>query len=131
MAQSRTIVSTALVIPVFNEAERINYNFFSQVRRLDLDRIIFIDDGSSDRSFEIINDFFEEDSRVRWIHNSSNMGKAESLRLGILSALEKTPTLVIVTDADGAISHIDIVKMVENTKDLLEKQFLIYQNDKR
>jgi dolichyl-phosphate beta-glucosyltransferase len=123
MKASNNHLTTVLVIPVFNEAERMDFDFFSGIKSLDINQIIFIDDGSTDRSFQIIDNFFAEDSRVQWIHNSSNVGKAESLRLGILRALEKTPVLVIVTDADGAISHLDIVKMVAKTREMLETTF--------
>ena len=120
MKLDRSSAPSVLVIPVFNEAQRIDFEFFSAIKNINFDQIIFVDDGSTDLSFQIINDFFVDDPRVEWIHNSSNLGKAESLRLGILKASIKSPVIVVITDADGAISHVDITKIVTTTRRMID-----------
>ena len=58
MKLDRSSAPSVLVIPVFNEAQRIDFEFFSAIKNINFDQIIFVDDGSTDLSFQIINDFF-------------------------------------------------------------------------
>ena len=48
-----------IVVPCFNEADRIN---LSEFRRLSLEGntdLVFVNDGSSDETYELLSDFFE------------------------------------------------------------------------
>jgi dolichol-phosphate mannosyltransferase len=59
--------------------------------------IIFVDDGSTDRSWEIISDLAKSDSRVQGIRFRRNFGKAAALRA---AAEASRGRLLITMDAD-------------------------------
>lgn len=64
--------------------------------RLSLE-VLFVDDGSTDRSWEVIEGLAVEDSRIRGLRFRRNFGKAAALAAGI----EQTSFPIIVTmDAD-------------------------------
>ena len=59
--------------------------------------IIVVDDGSSDRSREIVEQVARQDSRVRLLKHERNRGKGAALHTGIAAA---TGDVVLIQDAD-------------------------------
>lgn len=91
----------SVVIPVYNEAESLP-QCYSRVNTvlatLDISyEIIFIDDGSSDGSAEILNNMGTEDAHVKVIFLSRNFGKEAALSAGIDHSLGEA---LIILDAD-------------------------------
>lgn len=91
----------SLVIPVYNEEESLEalHGEISQVaqeQNYDLE-ILFIDDGSSDRSWEVITQIAARDSRVTGLKFRRNFGKAAALDAGFQRARGET---IITMDAD-------------------------------
>ncbi|MCA9202605.1 MAG: glycosyltransferase family 2 protein [Planctomycetales bacterium] len=89
------------VIPVYNEVEsvRLLHGELSDVASqhgYELD-IVFVDDGSSDGSWDVIEQLSREDSRVRGIRFRRNFGKAAALSAGFAAARGE---LVLTLDAD-------------------------------
>jgi len=89
------------VVPVFNEEESLPHFFKELLKYLPkLDKeyeVVFIDDGSTDNSLEILKDFEKKDKNVKIFGFRRNQGKAEALTLGF----EKAKGDYIVTlDAD-------------------------------
>jgi glycosyltransferase involved in cell wall biosynthesis len=91
----------SVVIPVCNEQESLEelHRELSEVAeaegyRLD---VIFVDDGSTDRSWQIIERLAESDPRVRGLRFRRNFGKAAALSAGFAHARGK---LVMTLDAD-------------------------------
>ncbi len=89
------------VIPVYNEVDSLDelHRELSEVaaaQGYDLE-IIFIDDGSTDSSWESIERLAEQDSRVRGIRFRRNFGKAAALSAGFAEARGE---LVLTLDAD-------------------------------
>ena len=89
------------VIPVFNEAaslEQLHSELDDVARSYDEEfEIIFVDDGSTDGSWRVIQQLAERDSRVRGIRFRRNFGKAAALSAGFESS---KGTLVFTLDAD-------------------------------
>ncbi len=91
----------SLVIPVYNEEESL-VQLHREIRdvaganQYDLE-IVFIDDGSKDRSWEIIEQLSRQDSRVRGIRFRRNFGKAAALNAGFEAARGE---IVLTMDAD-------------------------------
>lgn len=84
----RTLIS--VVVPVFNEEENIR-PFHDAMCAVELDpdielEILFVDDGSSDASFERIAALRREDSRVRALRFSRNFGSHAALSAGLRAA---------------------------------------------
>ena len=90
----------SIVIPVFNEHESIAdlYLEICEIMSLYNDwEIIFIDDGSSDGSAEIIIDIASKDSKVKLIRFFRNFGKSAALSEGFKYA---KGDVIITMDAD-------------------------------
>lgn len=91
----------SVVVPVFNEEEVLPETY----RRLTAVmeglsapyEILFVDDGSKDRSPEILDDLAQKDSRVRVIHFSRNFGHQAAITAGMDYARGEA---VIIIDAD-------------------------------
>jgi dolichol-phosphate mannosyltransferase len=99
MKQPRPIIS--VVVPVYNEEEVLE-EFYRRTGEV-MDQmgeeweLIFVDDGSSDRSSKVIQDLNEQDSRVKGISFSRNFGFQEAVTAGLTYALGE---VIILSDAD-------------------------------
>ncbi len=95
------MVTVSIVIPVFNEEENLealrDRLLATLEPRDETFEIIFINDGSSDRSEEIIRSFNEEDRRVKLVSFSRNFGHQTAVTCGLDFASGKA---VVVMDAD-------------------------------
>ena len=77
----------SFVIPVFNEEESLNRLYEEIISNLPEQyktsyEIIFIDDGSKDKSFDILSEIAQKDKNVKIIKFRKNFGKAAALRVG-------------------------------------------------
>lgn len=89
MSTSSTIYTkkcVSLIVPVYNEEESIDYfykNIQTILNRKDYDfELIFVDDGSTDTTFECIKRLHTQDYRVKAIEFSRNYGKEHALAAG-------------------------------------------------
>ena len=77
----------SVVIPVFNEEGNLEvlHKRLSALEGIDGDRyeLIFVDDGSGDRSREIIRDLARKDARVRYLFFSRNFGHERATTAGL------------------------------------------------
>src|SRR5690606_38787552 len=91
----------SVVIPLLNEQESLKelYDWVAKIMHTNRFsyEIIFIDDGSSDKSWEIIQVLSAEDSKVKGIRFLKNFGKSQALHAGFLKA---QGDVVITMDAD-------------------------------
>ncbi|GAB4205646.1 MAG: glycosyltransferase family 2 protein [Bacteroidia bacterium] len=90
----------SIVIPLKDEAESLKELYEWIVKVLDKQytfEIIFIDDGSKDQSWEIIQSIAEQDKRVKGIRFMRNYGKSAALQTGFEHA---AGNVVITMDAD-------------------------------
>ncbi len=91
----------SVVIPVYNEKESLAvlHGEIDEVARLaELDvEIVFVDDGSSDASWQRITELSVRDARVRGIRFRLNYGKAADLSAGFRAARGEQ---VLTLDAD-------------------------------
>lgn len=106
----------SVVIPVFNEEESLEMlykelvSFFKQRDCV----IIFVDDGSTDSSLDILKEIEAKDKRVRVFSFRRNQGKSEALSLGFKKAKgEKIVTL----DADLQDKPEEIQKLLEKAQE--------------
>ncbi len=91
----------SIVIPAYNEAARIGKTLDSVVacvrERGWNAEVVVVDDGSRDRTAELVRAFAGHHPEVRLLQNPGNRGKGYSVRNGILHCLGET---VLFTDAD-------------------------------
>jgi dolichyl-phosphate beta-glucosyltransferase len=92
-----------IVIPCFNEAQRLNVRAFVEHSvRGDCD-LLFVNDGSTDETGGLLDELCEVNSaNLSVLHLAQNCGKAEAVRRGVLTALERRPAYVGYWDADLA-----------------------------
>lgn len=93
-----------LVIPCFNEAQRLPVEKFkASVRAQHILRFLFVNDGSTDATLQVLESLCSyAPGRFRYCDLPRNVGKAEAVRIGVLSALDSGPDYVGYWDADLA-----------------------------
>jgi cellulose synthase/poly-beta-1,6-N-acetylglucosamine synthase-like glycosyltransferase len=79
-------IDISIVVPVFNEAENL-VDLCQEARKVLIQlgatwEMIFINDGSTDGSHEILDHLAEEDQRVRIIHFKRNFGQTAAMMAG-------------------------------------------------
>ena len=93
--------SVSLVIPMFNESENIDHALTCAVIALDRHagdwEVLVVDDASTDRSAEIVQEWTEGEPRIRLLRHDVNRKLGATLRTGFAAA-EKD--LVLYMDAD-------------------------------
>ncbi len=96
--------SIALVVPCYNEELRLDPEQFAAFFPPGLDlRFLFVNDGSMDQTLEKLKKIRENTkSTVEILDLPKNRGKAEAVRLGMITALESPIDLVGFWDADLA-----------------------------
>jgi glycosyltransferase involved in cell wall biosynthesis len=94
--------SLSVFFPCYNEQENLRRTYESAdkvLRPLGIDyEIIFVNDGSKDRTGEIADSIAAKDSHVRVVHHKTNGGYGAALQSGIRAAGKD---LVFYTDGDG------------------------------
>jgi glycosyltransferase involved in cell wall biosynthesis len=91
----------SIVIPAYNESARIEQTLervMSCVEKQGWDaEVLVVDDGSTDRTPQVIHRWMERYPRLHLIQNEGNRGKGYSVRNGLLQAVGE---VVMFTDAD-------------------------------
>ncbi len=87
----------SVIVPVFNEARGLEA-ILRKVEQVPLEKeIILVDDGSTDRSREIIQNKFSARPGYQTVFHDRNQGKGAAIRSGLVKA---TGDIVIIQDAD-------------------------------
>lgn len=104
----------SLVIPVYNEEESLPELYAEIKEALEPSsyefEILFIDDGSQDKSREIMEDLGQKDSRVKAISFQRNHGKATALNTGFLRC---EGDYVITMDADLQDDPKEVIELID------------------
>ncbi|MDT2641042.1 glycosyltransferase family 2 protein [Enterococcus dongliensis] len=109
----------SIIIPCFNEEESIPL-YFSEMEKLK-DRLshefeyIFINDGSRDRTLEILRKIASEHENVRYISFSRNFGKEAALYAGLQASKGDLVTVMDVDLQDPPELLPQMVEMIETT----------------
>jgi glycosyltransferase involved in cell wall biosynthesis len=111
-------MNVSLVIPLLNEAESLNELHDWVVSQMQANaytyELIFVDDGSTDESWQIIESLSKSNTSVKAIRFKRNYGKSQALNAGFKMANGK---VVITMDADLQDNPEEIpelVKMIES-----------------
>ena len=95
--------SITLVIPCYNEEKRLNLDaFISYASQNTHVQILFVDDGSIDHTWQMIEKCSNENSQIHALKMPKNSGKAEAVRSGMLKSLENNSDYIGFWDADLA-----------------------------
>jgi len=94
-------MNLSILIPLLNEEESLKELYAWIIKVMQEHRysyeIIFLDDGSSDKSWSIIQGFAAENSHVKGIRFMKNFGKSQALHAGFAKA---QGDVIITMDAD-------------------------------
>ena len=114
-----SIETVGLVVPCYNEAQRLNFDSFIQILQLAPVHLIFVNDASTDPTYELLTNFQKKNqSRVSLIDIEVNSGKGEAVRKGIQFAFAQGLTNVAYTDADLAVPPHEIVNFLTTSQGL-------------
>ena len=121
----------SVTIPIYNGGKYLYYSLRSiQNQKMKDIEIIFVDDNSSDNSLSIIENFMEEDPRIKLIKNKENRKILYSKSIGALNAKGK---YIFQFDQDDILIRNDILDYIyneaeENKLDLVHIRD-IYKNE--
>lgn len=111
-------IDISVILPAYNESESIDGIYAQMVSVLEpLDiafEILFVDDGSTDDTWELIEKLAEKDHRVRAIHHRRNYGKAMALGNGFTYA---RGDIMVTSDADMQYDPYDVVRLIEKARE--------------
>lgn len=107
----------SILIPAYNEMENI-HNVVDKMHKMNFSNfeIIVINDGSSDRTVEVVESIMGDYSRLRFVNSVKNKGKAHALHMGLLASQGE---YIVGVDADSyldpdAIIHLIAPMLAEN-----------------
>jgi glycosyltransferase involved in cell wall biosynthesis len=104
----------SVVIPVFNEQDNVRL-LYQQIRKAceslrQSYEIVFVDDGSRDRTFDMLEEIHSQDVRVRAIRFRKNYGQTAAMAAGFEFARGE---VVISMDGDLQNDPVDIPHLLE------------------
>lgn len=105
-----------LVVPCYNEAQRWDSAYWSDLTSIEGVDWLFVDDGSSDSTGDLLEGLRRQVSspRVEIMHLGYNQGKAEAVRRGLWEAIHTLGARHVgFVDADGAFAVSEIRRMHE------------------
>ena len=104
----------SVIVPLLNEEKNVEVLYqelIDQLRELGQEfEIILVDDGSTDRTFEILSKIQKDDSRVKVISFRKNFGQTAALSAGFDHA---RGDIIVTLDADLQNDPRDIPKLLE------------------
>ncbi len=125
------IKSLSIIFPVFNEELRLKSSFshitsFLKKKKKFKIEIIFVDDGSQDNSYNIIDKFIRKsktNNRIKFkvIKSKKNLGKGSALKLGVKEAKYDW---ILTADIDMSVSLFQISEWIK--KKLIDKKYFVY-----
>jgi glycosyltransferase involved in cell wall biosynthesis len=111
----------SVIIPLFNEEDslkELHQQLKAALGRTGLRyELIFVDDGSTDRSFQVLRDLKRIDQRVRIIRFRRNYGKSAALAVGFDKA---AGNFVVTLDADLQDDPTEIPSLIKRLNDGLD-----------
>ncbi len=92
----------SLIIPCYNEEQALPFlyeelNKVADIMKEQTFEFIFVNDGSRDKTIEVIKSFHKKDKRVRYVSFSRNFGKEAAILAGLKAS---TGDYVAMIDAD-------------------------------
>lgn len=108
----------SVIIPAYNEAQRLPLTLIDIDKHLEQQEysyeILVINDGSTDKTADIIKTFVPLIENLKLIDNKENKGKGAAVRQGMLAA---KGTWRLMMDADNSTSIVEFNKMIPYFKE--------------
>jgi glycosyltransferase involved in cell wall biosynthesis len=97
-----------IIIPAHNEA-RVIQDVISEIKKARYENIIVVDDGSKDKTFEII----KEIPGITALRHKINRGKGAATKTGIEAAKMLGADVIVTMDGDGQHDPADISRLID------------------
>ena len=108
----------SVVIPVYNEEDSVLPLYQSVCRACDRlgesFEVIFVDDGSRDKTFEILNGIYTHDNRVKVLSFRKNSGQTAAMAAGFEYA---SGDLIVSMDGDLQNDPVDIPRLLSKLRE--------------
>jgi len=105
--------SLSVIVPVYNEERFLSESLNRLLASGDVDEIVISDDGSTDRSRDIAEEYVEKHSKMKLVFSEKNTGKGGALTL----AIDKVSSdFVTIHDADLEYFPEDLSLMYQKIK---------------
>lgn len=108
----------SVIIPVYNEEKNLPLlceDLFKTLNQMDgTVEVLFIDDGSTDDSFQVLQDLRSREPRIRIIKFDRNYGQHPALAAGFENARGE---VIVILDADLQNDPADIPRFVEKIRE--------------
>ncbi|MCU0844239.1 MAG: glycosyltransferase family 2 protein [Spirochaetes bacterium] len=108
----------SILLPLYNEEENIRLQYEEIVKAADQLKvtyeIVFVDDGSNDRSFDILSSIASRDRRVKLIQFRRNFGQTAAMAAGIDHSRGE---VLVFMDSDLQNDPRDIGKLLEKIRE--------------
>lgn len=105
-------MKVTIIIPFYNEEKRIVLESFHQIfKNTSQYDFILVDDGSTDNTFAVLNQFKSEFSTIEVLKLDINIGKAEAIRAAVLSI--SNTDFIAYYDADLATPFSELDKLIQ------------------
>jgi dolichyl-phosphate beta-glucosyltransferase len=109
--------ANVVVIPCYNEEQRLRVEQVVELRDLTGGRVLLVDDGSTDGTASLLHSLSADHDGIDVLHLHPNGGKAEAVRQGLLTAVATGAPLVAFTDADFATPPREMARLVHRCAD--------------
>jgi len=107
----------SVFFPAYNEEENIEAAVTKAAKILpqiaEKWEILIINDGSTDRTGEIVEELIKKDKRIRMITHTPNRGYGAALKSGLYNSQYD---LIVFTDADGQFDFAEVTKFLSTQK---------------
>ena len=113
MVAARVASSLHLVVPCFNERTRLAVDQIGVLTADDRVSLVLVDDGSTDRTLDLLRSIERDTASVTVIALPRNGGKGEAVRAGLASALAADPSWLGYVDADMATPASEILRLLD------------------
>ncbi|MFC1711812.1 glycosyltransferase [Patescibacteria group bacterium] len=115
--KAKKVAELSVFFPAYNEEENIKTTVLKAVAVLEKIaikwEILVIDDGSKDKTADIVKSIAKEDKNIRLIQHKKNRGYGGALKTGLYKSKYN---LIAFTDSDGQFDFIEIKKFIPKLK---------------
>jgi dolichyl-phosphate beta-glucosyltransferase len=126
------IKSISIILPIFNEEKRIKENLikikkFNLTKFIKIKEFILVNDGSTDSTKNIIDNFIKKDKKaiknLKLINHKKNLGKGAALKTGIKKAKNQW---ILTSDIDFSVSLFELKNWIEKYIQFKKKDEIVF-----
>jgi len=108
-------MKTYIVVPLYQEEQRFDVDYFNQLLKIPNTYWLLVDDGSTDKTFELINELRSRYTNLEIKSNPINKGKTVSILDSyryLVNSLGTSNFNLAYLDGDGAFAISDIKRII-------------------